>query len=209
MINLYKMNIYYINPKKRCVMMNNYYKENKDTFIENTINCDMSNQYKLFEKYLNKDTKKILDVGFGSGRDSLYFSKKYEVYSIDPVEEFCNHAKEIGLKNVYCMKVQDITFINEFDGIWACASLLHIPSYELVDVLNRCYNALTSNGIMYCSFKFGEFEGERQGRFFLDLIEERFRQYVSKTKFEILEVSITNDVRPDREEKWLNVVMRK
>lgn len=190
-------------------MMNNYYKENKDTFIENTINCDMSNQYKLFEKYLNKDTKKILDVGFGSGRDSLYFSKKYEVYSIDPVEEFCNHAKEIGLKNVYCMKVQDITFINEFDGIWACASLLHIPSYELVDVLNRCYNALTSNGIMYCSFKFGEFEGERQGRFFLDLIEERFRQYVSKTKFEILEVSITNDVRPDREEKWLNVVMRK
>ena len=62
---------------------------------------------------------------------------------------------------------------------------------------------------MYCSFKFGEFEGKRNGRFFLDLIEERFRQYVSKTKFEILEVCITQDVRPDRTEKWLNVVMKK
>ena len=190
-------------------MNNNYYKENKEQFINNTINCDMSFHYQLFEKYLSNNAKTILDIGFGSGRDSLYFSKKYEVYSIDPVEGFCEHAKTLGLTNVYCMKVQEMNFDNKFDGIWACASLLHIPSYELVDVLNRCYNALTPNGVMYCSFKVGDFEGERQGRYFLDLIEERFRQYVSKTKFEILEVCTTNDVRPDREEKWLNVVMKK
>ena len=189
--------------------MSNYYKENKDEFINNTINCDMSFHYNMFEKYLNDDAKTILDIGFGSGRDSLYFSKKYKVYSIDPVIEFCNHAKELGLKNVYCKKVQDIDYQNIFDGIWACASLLHIPSYELVDVLNKCYNALKINGVMYCSFKYGEFEGERKGRFFIDLIEERFRQYVSKTKFEILEVSITEDVRPDRLERWLNVILKK
>ena len=190
-------------------MNNNYYKNNTNEFINNTIDCDMSFHYQFFEKYLSNDTKTILDIGFGSGRDSLYFSKKYKVYSIDPIEEFCEHAKTLGLANVYCMKVQDMNFNNQFDGIWACASLLHIPSYELVDVLNRCYNALIDGGVMYCSFKFGEFEGERQGRFFLDLIEERFRQYVSKTKFEILEVCITSDVRPDREEKWLNVVVKK
>ena len=69
--------------------------------------------------------------------------------------------------------------------------------------------ALKDNGIMYCSFKCGEFEGERNGRFFLDLIEERFKQYVSKTNFEILKVCITQDVRPDRTEKWLNVIVRK
>ena len=190
-------------------MNNNYYKNNTSEFINNTIDCNMSFHYQLFEKYLSDDTKAILDIGFGSGRDSLYFSKKYKVCSIDPVEEFCEHAKTLGLNNVHCMKVQDMNFDNQFDGIWACASLLHIPSYELVDVLNRCYNALTPNGVMYCSFKVGDFEGERQGRYFLDLIEERFRQYVSKTKFEILEVCTTNDVRPDREEKWLNVVMKK
>jgi SAM-dependent methyltransferase len=189
-------------------MNNKYYKDNSNEFIDSTINCDMTTQYKLFEKYLN-DAKTILDIGFGSGRDSLYFSKKHEVYSIDPVEDFCNHAKELGLKNVYCMRVQDLEYNNMFDGIWACASLLHIPSYELVDVLTRCYNALTDKGVMYCSFKVGEYEGERNGRFFLDLIEERFRQYVSKTKFNILEVSVSDDVRADRNEKWLNVVMKK
>lgn len=189
--------------------MNNYYKDNKDEFINSTINCDMTFQYNFFEKYLNKESKTILDIGFGSGRDSLYFSKKYEVYSIDPVEEFCEHGKSIGLNNVYCMKVQDMNYTDMFDGIWACASLLHIPSYELVDVLNKCYTALKDNGVMYCSFKYGEYEGERNGRFFIDLIEERFKQYISKTKFKVLEICITEDVRADRTEKWLNVVIRK
>ncbi len=189
--------------------MSNYYKVNKDEFINSTINCDMSFLYNIFEKYLHDDAKTILDIGFGSGRDSLYFAKNYEVYSIDPEEEFCKHAKELGLKNVYCKRVQDIEYIDMFDGIWACASLLHIPTYEMVDVLNKCYYALKENGVMYCSFKHGEFEGERNGRFFLDLIEERFRQFVSKTKFQILEVFITEDVRTDRTERWLNVVLRK
>ena len=39
--------------------------------------------YAFFEKYLSNDTKTILDIGFGSGRDSLYFSKKYDVYPND------------------------------------------------------------------------------------------------------------------------------
>ncbi len=189
--------------------MNNFYKENKDSFIKNTLDCDMSFHYNFFEKYLKKDAETILDIGFGSGRDSLYFSRMYEVYSIDPVEEFCEHAKEIGLNNVFCMKVQEIDFVDKFDGIWACASLLHIPSFDLVNVLNKCYEALKNNGVMYCSFKHSEFEGERNGRFFLDLIEERFRQYVSKTKFQILEVCITKDVRKDRAEMWVNVILKK
>ena len=189
--------------------MNNYYKDNKDEFINSTINCDMSYHYNLFEKYLNSYAKTILDIGFGSGRDSLYFSNKYEVYSIDPEQGFCNHAIELGLKNVYCMRVQDLEYKNMFDGIWACASLLHIPSYELVMVLTKCYDALKNNGVMYCSFKYGDYEGERNGRYFIDLIEERFRQYVAKTKFEILEVSITHDVRLDKNEQWLNIVMKK
>ena len=133
--------------------MTNYYKENKDEFINSTISCDMSFHYHLFEKYLKEDSKTILDIGFGSGRDSLYFKDKgYDVTSIDPVVEFCDHGIKIGLDKVGCMRVQDMTFDNEFDGIWACASLLHITTYEMVSVLNKCYNALNSGGVMYCSF---------------------------------------------------------
>ena len=190
--------------------MKNYYEENNEKFIEETFNTDMSSIYVYFEKYLKYSTAKILDIGFGSGRDSLYFQNKgYEVHSLEPVEAFCIHGKEIGLKNIYQMKVQQMEFNSEFDGIWACASLLHIPTYELVDVLNRCYNALKEGCVMYCSFKNGEYEGERQGRFFLDLIEQRFRQFVSKTKFEILELWVTEDLRPNRTEKWLNVILKK
>ena len=190
-------------------MNNKYYKDNLNSFIDSTINCDMSDQYKLFEKYLNNNTKTILDIGFGSGRDSIYFSQKYEVYSIDPVEDFCELAKQKGLKNVVCMNVQDLDYQDKFDGIWACASLLHIPSNEILDVFNRCYNALTSNGIMYCSFKYGEYEGERNGRFFNDFTLEKLNKVLSNTKFKVLESTITNDVRVDRTEQWLNVVLGK
>lgn len=187
----------------------NYYKNKKEEFIENTFNCDMSFQYNFFEKYLNENTKTILDIGFGSGRDSLYFSEKYNVYSIDPVEEFCDYAVKLGLKNVYCKSIEDIDYKDYFDGIWACASLLHIKYDNLLFVFNKCYSALKNNGIMYCSFKYGEFEGIRDDRYFTDLTEERLNNIISNTNFKILEICITNDVRLNRDNKWLNVILKK
>ena len=79
--------------------MSNFYEDNAKAFIDDTFNCDMSFQYNLFEKYLN-NAEKIMDLGFGSGRDSLYFmSKGYDVYAIDPSESFCINAKKLGIKN--------------------------------------------------------------------------------------------------------------
>ena len=190
-------------------MSDNYYSNNSKEFIESTINCDMSNVYAFFEKYIDKDAKTLLDIGFGSGRDSLYFSKKYKVTSIDPTEEFCEYGKSIGLNNVLCITAQDMEFNNEFDAIWACASLLHVPSNELPEVFNKCYKALKPNGVMYCSFKYGEYEGERKGRFFVDLTENSFNELIKDTDFQIIDTLITEDVRPDRIEKWLNIVIKK
>ena len=189
--------------------MTKYYEENTQKFIDETFGNDVSFLYAMFEKHL-KENVKILDIGFGSGRDSLYFQNRgYDVYSLDPVKAFCTHAKELGLKHIYHMSVQQMNFQNEFDGIWACASLLHIPSCELNNVFNKCHDALKDNGVMYCSFKYGEFEGERNGRFFMDLTEERLSEYITETKFKILEVVVTKDVRIDRNERWLNVVLKK
>ena len=183
-----------------------YYKEHAKEFIEDTFNCDMSEQYRFFEKHF-KGEGTILDIGFGSGRDSLYFkSKGYEVYAIDPEEEFVKHGKELGLENVFKMKAQDINFVNKFDGIWACASLLHIPSKDLKLVFEKCKTALKSGGILYVSFKYGTFEGFRNGRYYLDLTEKLIEQFTDLT---ILETKITEDVRPNRIEKWLNVIFAK
>lgn len=186
-----------------------YYKEHAKDFIDNTFNCDMSTQYCFFEKHLNKKGT-ILDVGFGSGRDSIYFkSKGYDVYSIDPEEEFVLHAKELGLKKAYRTRVEDIDFVNKFDGIWACASLLHISSSDLASVFKKLDIALKDKGILYVSFKYGDYEGIRNGRFFLDLNEEKVATFIKDTHLMIKEILITKDVRPEKEEKWLNVIMIK
>lgn len=70
------------------------------------------------------------------------------------------------------MSVEDIKYNNEFDTIWACASLLHLKSNDLVDVFNKCYKALQDNGVLYVSFKYGDFEGIIDDRYFTYLTEE-------------------------------------
>lgn len=188
-----------------------YYDENASSFIENTINCDMSVQHNLFLKYLNKEAKTILDLGFGSARDILYFEKLgYEVYGIDSSLVFCDKAKSLGLTNIYNLDMVDLNFKNLFDGIWACASLLHLDKENISLVLAKCYEALKNNGIMYLSFKYGNFSGIRNKRYFTDLTLDLFQELLDKNKFIILEHLQTSDVRPGREdEKWLNIIIKK
>ena len=187
----------------------NYYSKNYKECINKTKNVDMKEYYNVFEMYL-KPNSKILDVGFGSGRDSLYYnSRGYNVYSIDPIKEFCDNANELGLTNVYQMSIEDIEYNNEFDGIWACASLLHLESNKLVDVFNKCYEALKDNGLMYVSFKYGDFEGIIDDRYFTYLVEESFINIINQTKFKIDKIWINNEDKLNRDIKWLNVVLEK
>lgn len=186
-----------------------YYTENADAFIENTINCDMSVQYNLFLKYA-KEQGKILDLGFGSGRDMIHFKNLgFDVEGIDPTEVFVENMKKQGF-NVRKQYAEEIIEENVYDGIWACASLLHVKKENLNDVFKRCFNALKEKGILYCSFKYGEFEGIRNERFFVYLNEESFKDIIKDTGFDIEKITYTLDVRPDRaDEKWINAILRK
>lgn len=190
-------------------MNDKYYKENFESFINNTKDSDMSKLYSFFEKYL-KPGYKVLDLGFGSARDILYFKKRYEVYGIDPVEEFVTRAKLLGINNVYQEDVLTMNFINDFNAIWACASLLHVNKNDLNIAFKKCSNALKEQGIMYASFKYGEFDGINNSRYFIYLKEDTIINYLENTGFKIVEILVTNDVREGREnEKWLNVVLQK
>ena len=187
--------------------MNHYYNNNAKHFFEGTVHADMTEHYAVFLQKLPKGAH-ILDAGCGSGRDSLYFVKQgYKVMAMDASKELCKLAEQYIGQPVLNLKFQDIAFDNTFDGIWACASLLHVPSEELEKVLKNLKKALKQNGILYASFKYGDFEGERNGRYFHDLTEERAEKLFTKVGLNIEKMWITKDVREDRvDEKWLNII---
>ena len=188
-----------------------YYNENAAAFIDASISADVSELYEPFERRLSLGCK-ILDLGCGSGRDSRYFvGKGYDVIAIDPSEAMCKQTKSIAQIPVFQMRAEELQFNDEFDGVWACASLLHVPKDTQLDTLRRIGNALKRGGICYCSWKYGNSERSVEGRHFTDFTVETFRDLLKKaTMFEEVEVWTTHDVRKDRQDqKWLNALMRK
>lgn len=87
------------------------------------------------------------------------------------------------------MMFQELSEVEKYDGIWACASILHTKRTELPDVLRKMCTATKNNGIIYVSFKYGDFEGKRNGRYFMDLTEESARELLTK----IPELKIENN----------------
>lgn len=190
--------------------MTNYYDENAKEFFDGTVNVDMTPNYKDFLKQIPKNGH-ILDAGCGSGRDSYMFKKYgYKVTAFDASIEMCKLASNHINQEVLHMLFQEIEFENEFDGIWASSSLLHVPSNEMEMVLTKLKNSLKENGVLHASFKYGDFEGERNGRFFNDYNEETAEKLFKSIDFKIIKTWITFDVRKNREdEKWLNILVSK
>lgn len=189
----------------------NYYNTNANSFVSSTLSVDFSQTQ---DKFLNllPPTASILDFGCGSGRDTKYFlDAGMQVDATDGSEELCRLASEYTGIPVRQMLFEDLDAKAQYDGIWACSSILHLPKDVLKDVLKKMIVALKENGIIYTSFKYGMFEGERNGRFFTDFTEETFREFVSDVdEIKIEESWITGDVRPGRgDERWLNLILRK
>ena len=188
-----------------------YYNQNAKEFINRTVDADMHYCQDKFIGLLESGAY-ILDAGCGSGRDSVYFMQQgFKVCAIDGSEEMCKAASDYIGKPVECVKFQDIAYEETFDGVWACASLLHLPKLELPDILSKFYRALKSGGVMYASFKYGDKEEERLGRFFSDYhLEEIEKVFTKDAGFELIEGFETEDVRPDYVGKpWVNVMVRK
>lgn len=194
--------------------MNNtieYYNKNVDEFVQETLSVDFVLIQERFLVNLPVGAY-ILDFGCGSGRDTKYFlDKGYQVEAVDGSVELCKIASEYTGIHVKQMLFEELDESEKYDGIWACSSILHLDKSVLKDVLKKMLVALKVNGIVYTSFKYGNFEGERNGRYFTNFTEESFRKYMQEvSELQIDEYWITGDVRPGRdEEKWLNLILRK
>jgi len=188
-----------------------YYDMNAKSFTESTVNVDFSNTQNKFLKKLEAGSF-ILDFGCGSGRDTKYFLERgYKLEAIDGSEELCKIASEYSGIEVKKMYFQELNETEKYDAIWACSSILHLSYADLVDVLKKMIISLKEKGLIYTSFKYGDFSGERNGRYFTDMTEEGINKLLLEVEgLEVEELWITSDVRPGRgEEKWLNLFLRK
>lgn len=188
-----------------------YYNENAEQFVETTANVEFHHMQNRFLNKLQAGAH-ILDFGCGSGRDTKYFLEQgYQVDAVDGSAELCKLASELTGIEVKHMCFQELSEAVKYDGIWACSSILHLNLSDLEDVMKKMTIAVKSNGIIYTSFKYGTFFGERNGRYFTDMTEGTFDKLLQNvTDLRIEEQWITSDVRPGRgEEKWLNLILKK
>lgn len=188
-----------------------YYNKNAEAFTADTANVKFSALQNDFISFI-PDGGRIMDFGCGSGRDSLAFIKAgYEVVSVDGSEEMCKVAQKITGQPVIFSTFQDYIPDGKFDGVWACASLLHLTKNELPEVISKLCHCLTDGGILYMSFKYGSYVGDRNGRFYTDMTEESMSEIMSAfPEMHLVVEKLTSDVRPGREnEKWLNVFYKK
>lgn len=187
----------------------NYYNKNADKYFESTYQVDMHKLYESFIKHLPK-TGLILDLGCGSGRDSYYFKQLgYEIVPMDLASELAKHATNLLEQEVIIQDMRTLNDTNKYTGIWACASILHLAPNEIKPMLERCYQALTANGIFYLSFKYGTTNYSEEERSFTCFDETSFKALIKDLNFEILELYTTGDVRSDFNTKWLNIVLKK
>ena len=186
-----------------------YYDEQADAFTRDTAQARVTEIMSEFVALMPAHAT-VLDWGCGTGRDSrAMLDRGFTVVSTDASQAMCSVAKELFGVDARLESFDELSAQGEYDGIWACASLLHVRRRDLPEAFQRAADALKPEGVLYASFKLGDFEGERGGRWYTDLDEGALAE-LSRQWFEPAKIWVTGDVRPGRAgEKWLNCLLRK
>lgn len=195
-----------------CLSTIEFYSTHAKDYCESTVHLDLHGVYQRFLGELAPGAH-ILDAGCGSGRDTKAFSDRdYCVTPIDASPEITRLARTFTRQPCRVLRFQDMEFLEEFDGIWACGSLLHVPKDEMPDVMPRFIEALKPAGILYLSLKEGE--GEHiadDGRFFSNYSTSSFRELLAT--FPVLrEIALwkTEEIRStSHRQPWLNFLLKK
>lgn len=187
-----------------------FYDRHAEIFVASTFFLDMRALYNVFVNHVTKGGH-ILDAGCGSGRDALFFRQQgYLVTAFDSSPAIVSLARRKTGLPIQQRSFSEVEESIVYDGIWACASLLHVSLSQIPETIARLWQALKPGGILYMSFKFGEGEREQDGRHFTDANETIAGQWIEKLHgTESCRMWRTEDRRPDRDEQWLNILVSK
>jgi SAM-dependent methyltransferase len=189
-----------------------HYDREARSFWHGTRDHDVSQNYAALLEAIEADSPfSILDLGCGPGRDLRYFrSLGHEAVGLDGSHEFVAMARahsgcEVLHQNFLALALPE----SRFDGIFANASLFHVPSPELPRVLRELRAALRPRGVLFCSNPRGNNEeGLNGGRYgcFLDL--ETWRSYAVGAGFLELGHYYRPPGLPRERQPWLATVWR-
>lgn len=188
-----------------------YYNNNADKYAEKWDSQNVDEFYYTFENELPRGGR-ILDVGCGTGRDTRHFIKKgYRVLSIDAsvqMVRLCN-----AYPHAFCLKqkMQDINFMEEFDGIWCFASLMHLEEEEAKLAARKLFASLKNKGKIFISVKEGEGEGkDSNGRYFKYYNKTNILELFNMERLAIIKKPWTtiNKVA-GKDISWLNLMLEK
>jgi len=189
-----------------------YYQRNAQQFFESTVAVDMAEIRDRFTALLPAHGS-VLDAGCGSGRDAKAFAEQgFQVEAFDASPELAELASQHSGLPVKVMRFQELDVSARYDGIWCCASLLHVSRAELPGVFRRLAQALKAGGVLYASFKYGQGEREDNGRVFTDMREGKIAGMFTDNEIAGLRVVqewMSEDRRPDRNDRWVNVIIEK
>lgn len=182
-----------------------YYRHNARSFFDATVSVDMSVLHERFLAELPAGSH-ILDAGCGSGRDARAFAERgFSVTAFDASRELAALASEHTGLEVAVRSFADVDEVDRYDGIWCCASLLHVPAAEMPSTLARLWRALRAGGMLYLSFKMGQGEREHGGRCFTDADPSTLERWLGLLPdLKAVELWESEDRRPDRIERWIN-----
>lgn len=133
---------------------------------------------------------RILELGCGGGRDSgAMLRRGFVVEPTDGVPAIAKKAEDRLGVPVRVMRFDQLDAVDEYDAVWANASLLHVPVTGLPEVLSRVHRALKPGGLHFANYKAGTQEGrDRFGRLFNYLSSEQLHAfYGASGSWEILE----------------------
>ncbi|HLC59525.1 MAG TPA: class I SAM-dependent methyltransferase [archaeon] len=139
----------------------------------------------------------VLDVGCGPGRDMNYFlGNGRRAMGIDFSQEMINEAKKRVYAEVLHMDMRRMLFEDEmFDGIWSCASFLHIPKSESMQTLQEFRRVLKPKGLLYISVREGTGENVNDGKFYSNYQKDEFESLLEKSGFHVLDLYVSKDER--------------
>lgn len=153
----------------------------------------------------------ILDLGCGPGRDLLAFKQLgHHAVGVDGSLKFCKMAKDYSDCPVINESFLSLSLQAEsFDGIFANASLFHIPSEHLLEFLQRCYAWLKKGGVLMMSMPRGSFEGFRNDRYVHLMEFAELSSYLKQAGFNIVSSYYRPAGLPIDQQSWLAVVNQK